>query len=197
MKTIIITGGIGSGKSTISNILRDLGVVVIEADKVGHEITDPFTAGWQEVVNAFGQDILTPQQTIDRKKLAEKVFDNPEALHKLNQILHPKINAEIGVRLDKQREKGAFAAAVETALIPQADWFDQADFIWVIKVAQETALKRLEARGLSRSESLSRMAFQPPAEKKISSKLVIITNDGTPDDLRNKVKTLWREMDNV
>ena len=95
MKIISLTGGIGSGKSTVSAILKELGAVVIDADKVGHEVIDPGTPGWQEVVATFGRDILTPQGTIDRKKLAQIVFNNPEALQKLNQIVHPKIDAEV------------------------------------------------------------------------------------------------------
>ena len=196
MKTIILTGGIGSGKSTVSTILKELGAEVIEGDKVSHEIINPGTAGWQEVVTAFGRDILTSQQTVDRKKLAQAVFNNPQALKKLNQILHPKVDAEIKDRLQQCQKQGAEVAAVEVALITEADWIHQADYIWVVKTPQDITLKRLKARGMSEAESLGRMAFQPPVEEKFKRKVTIINNEGTPGELKAKVEKLWQEIHN-
>ncbi len=196
MKTIVVTGGIGSGKSTVSTVLRNLGAVVIEADRVGHEIIEPGTPGWREVVAAFGQDILTPQQSIDRQKLAQKVFHNPEALKKLNGILHPKVDAEMNARIQQCRKQGTDIVVIEVALITPADWIHKADYIWVVKAPKETVLKRLSNRGMSEPESLARMAFQPPVEEKLKRKLIFVENDGTQDDLKAKVEKLWQEIHN-
>ena len=89
MKVIGLTGGIGSGKSTVSRFLAELGAVIIDADKVGHEAFKPDTELWGEVVAAFGRQILTANGDIDREKLGEIVFGNPESLARLNQIMHP------------------------------------------------------------------------------------------------------------
>ncbi len=196
MKTIVVTGGIGSGKSTVSTVLRNLGAVVIEADRVGHEIIEPGTPGWREVVAAFGQDILTPQQSIDRQKLAQKVFHNPEALKKLNGILHPKVDAEMNARIQQCRKQGTDIVVIEVALITPADWIHKADYIWVVKAPKDTVLKRLSNRGMSESESLARMSFQPPVEEKFKRKLTFVENDGTPNDLKAKVEKLWQEIHN-
>ena len=89
MKVIGLTGGIGSGKSTVSRFLGELGAVIIDVDKVWHEALKPDTEIWRKVVAAFGTEILTPNSEIDRKKLGKIVFANPEALARLNNIMHP------------------------------------------------------------------------------------------------------------
>jgi dephospho-CoA kinase len=196
MKTIILTGGIGSGKSTVSAALKNLGAVIIEGDRVGHEIIEPGTPGWQAVTEAFGRDILTPQQTIDRQKLAQKVFHNAAALQKLNGILHPRVDAEMESRIQNYRSQGRDIVAIEVALITPADWIHKADYIWVVKAPRDIILKRLRNRGMSEEESLARMSFQPPVEEQLQRKLVFIENDGTPADLRAKVEKLWQEIHN-
>ena len=92
MKVIGLTGGIGSGKSTVSQFLAELGAVIIDADEVGHEAFKPNTEIWREVIAAFGRQILTPTGDIDRGKLGKIVFNNPESLSRLNQIMHPRIH---------------------------------------------------------------------------------------------------------
>ena len=91
MKVIGLTGGIGSGKTTVSQFLAELGAVIIDADKIGHEAFKPNTKAWQEIVAAFGKPILTPNGDIDRIKLGETVFTNPESLSRLNRIMHPRM----------------------------------------------------------------------------------------------------------
>ena len=91
MKVIGLIGGIGSGKSTVSQFLQELGAVLIDADRVGHEVYQPNTDTWREVVAAFGRQILTPSGDIDREKLGEIVFGNPDSLVRLNRIMHPRL----------------------------------------------------------------------------------------------------------
>ena len=99
-KVIGLTGGIGSGKSTVSQYLKELGAVIIDADKVGHEAFQPGTEAWREVVATFGRDIVTPNGEIDRKKLGAIVFDNPPALTQLNRIMHPKMRDMMKAQID-------------------------------------------------------------------------------------------------
>ncbi len=196
MKIIGLTGGIGSGKSTVASILKESGAVLINSDKVGHEVLNPGTPGWQEVLEAFGQDILTPNGNIDRQKLAQIVFNNPEALQRLNRIVHPKIEREVQSRLKKLQEQGIATVVIEAALISEAFWAPQAEQIWVVKTSQEITLHRLKERGLSKSESLERMASQYPAEERVKRGLVIIDNNGSIEELRAKVVKLWQEIHN-
>jgi dephospho-CoA kinase len=196
MKIIGLTGGIGSGKSTVASILKNLGAVIIDSDKVGHEMLNRGTPGWYEVIDAFGQDILSPQGTINRQRLAQIVFNNPEALRKLNQIVHPKIEHEVQSRLKKFQEQGIDAVVIEAALISEAPWSSQAEQIWVVKSPKEITLSRLKERGMSESESLARIASQYPAEEHVKHGLITVKNDGTVEDLKVKVEKLWREIHN-
>lgn len=196
MKTIGLTGGIGSGKSTVASILRELGAVIIDSDKVGHEVLNPGSPGWQEVTEAFGRDIISAYGAIDRHKLAQIVFKNPEALRQLNQIVHPKIEREIQSQLKKFIEQGINIVVIEAALIDKAPWSSMAEQIWVVKTSREITLQRLTARGMSELESLSRMAYQHPAEEFVKHGLVIIDNDGSLEDLRAQVVKHWKDVHN-
>jgi len=122
MKVIGITGTIGSGKSTVAGFLRDLGAKVIDADEVGHEVYLPGTPGWKDVVEAFGEGILSADGAVDRHKLGEKVFKNHAALAKLNCIVRPLIFEEVLARLKKFRQKRTRVVVLEAALLIEAGW---------------------------------------------------------------------------
>ena len=106
MKVIGLTGGIGSGKSTVSQFLAELWTVILDADKVGHEAFKPDTELWREVVAAFGRQIVTPDGNIDRKKLGERVFSDSESLLRLNQTMHPPMYERVTVQVEEQRGPG-------------------------------------------------------------------------------------------
>ena len=106
MKVIGLTGGIGSGKSTVSNILAELGAVVLDADRVGHEAYQPGTETWKEVVAAFGQEVVASDGSIDRKKLGAIVFGDPAALERLNGIMHPRMYDMMAVRIEEYCRQG-------------------------------------------------------------------------------------------
>ncbi len=196
MKIIGLTGGIGSGKSTVASILKEMGAVVIDLDEVGHEILSPGTPAWQQVVKTFGRGILSPQEDIDRQKLAQIVFNSPEALRKLNRITHPRIDREVQSRLRKLQEQQVEVVILEAPLIDAVSWVPQAEKIWVIRASEEARLKRLKRRGMGESESLKRMASQQSAEKYIQKGLVVINNDGTVEDLRAEVIKHWEDLHN-
>ena len=112
-----LTGGIGSGKTSVSNILSALGASIINADKIGHKIYEPNSEGWKEVIKTFGKEILNENQEINRKKLGAIVFKEKKYLDKLNSITHPRIYSEIESNLQTLSKKGTEVSIVEAALL--------------------------------------------------------------------------------
>jgi len=196
MKVIGLTGGIGSGKSTVSQFLAELGVVILNADKVGHEAFKPDSEIWREVVAAFGRQILTPDGNIDRKKLGEIVFGNPESLSRLNQIMHPRMYAQVKAQLEEYRRQGTRVVVLEVPLLLEAGWTSLVDEVWVTTAPEATVLKRLEERtGLSQAESLARIRSQLSSEERIRHADVVINTDCDLDELKSKVKELWQRLE--
>ena len=150
MKTIGLTGGIGSGKSVVSQILAELGAFIIDADKVGHEIYLPGKEAWHKVVEAFGHDILAADQTIDRKKLGAIVFANGEARKRLNRIVHPLMYQDIDRRVKTKRQEGfTRPIVVEAAILIEANWVSLVDQVWVVIANKQAVIERVELqRGL-------------------------------------------------
>ena len=193
MKVIGLTGGIGSGKSTVSQLLAGLGAVILEADKVGHEAFKPDTELWREVVAAFGRKILTPTGEINREKLGEIVFSNPKLLSRLNQIMHPRMYDMVKSQLEEYRRQGVGVVVLEAALLLEANWTSLADEVWVTVAAESTVLRRLkEKSGLSEPQSLARIRSQMSNEERIKQADVVIDTDCRLDELKVKVKELWR-----
>jgi len=196
MKIFILTGTIGSGKSTVAKILLELGAPVIDSDKIGRDVLNFDSPVFQDVVNAFGQDILTAQNTIDRKKLAAKVFENPLALQKLNNIIHPRVDDAVEDLFEQYTSQGKKAVFVEMAILPKARWKSRVVGTWIVTAPREIALKRLEQRGISQSEALARLANQPAPETQENPGLEIIINEGNLRALREQVEKLWNKIDN-
>ena len=194
MKVIGLTGGIGSGKSTVSQLLTELGAVIVDADKVGHEAFKPETELWHEVVADFGRQIVKPNGEIDRKKLGEIVFGNPKLISQLNQIMHPRMYDIVKAQIDKYRREGAAVIVLEAPLLLEAGWTSLVDEVWVIVASESAVLRRLKERsGLSEPESLTRIRSQLSSEERIKHADVVINNDGDLDELKTKVKELWEK----
>ena len=195
MKVIGLTGGIGSGKSTVSKFLAHLGAVVIDADKVGHEVFKPGTKAWQEVVDAFGQGIISADGTIDRRKLGEIVFSNPGARAKLNQVMHPLIYEQVKSRMEEYGRKGAAIIIVEAPLLLEVGWKSLVDEVWVTSASEATVIKRLkEQKGLSEAQSLARIRAQLTDEERIRQADVVIDTNCALDELKERVEALWRKL---
>jgi dephospho-CoA kinase len=204
MKVIGLTGGIGSGKSTVSGFLRELGAVIIDADEVGHEALRPGAEAWREAVVAFGKEILDPQGSIDRQKLGEIVFADPQALAHLNQIVHPRIYDLVKARLEDYRRRGEKVVVLEMPLLvevplamkaSQPTLSDELDEVWVTVAPEATVLKRLkEKSGMSESEALARIRSQMPPQEKAKKADVVIDTDCSLDELEEKVKKLWQRL---
>ncbi len=196
MRTIGLTGGIGSGKSTVSKILADLGAFVIDADTVGHEIYLPGKAAWQQVTAAFGQDILAEDQTIDRKKLGAIVFSSADALTQLNTIVHPIMFKEIERRIQAKRDKGFTSPiVVEAAILIEANWLPLADEVWVVVTDKSAVIERVaEQRGMAAKDTEARIANQLSNQERLKHATVVIHNDGSLEDLQQQIQQVWSQL---
>jgi len=194
MKILGLTGGIGSGKSTVSRFLTELGAVILDTDKVGHNVLED-TGIRQEIVSAFGQQVLAPNGNIDRKKLSEIVFGDSESLAKLNQIMHSRMYQIVKVQLEEYRQQGVNAVVLEAPLLIEAEWTSLVDEVWVTVASEDTVLKRLQERaGLSESEASARIRSQLSSTERVKFADVVIDTDCSLDELKAKVKKLWQGL---
>jgi dephospho-CoA kinase len=190
-----LTGGMGSGKSTVSHLLSELGAVVIDADKVGHEAYQNGTKTWHDLVNAFGRQIVAADGSIDRKKLGAIVFGSPEQLERLNHIVHPRMFEMMKERIDQLRKQGVSVVVLDAAILFEANWTPLVDEVWVVVASEEAVVARAVARtGLPEEQIRSRLRSQMPVEEKVKRAKVVIHNDGAVEDLRRKVEELWAHL---
>jgi dephospho-CoA kinase len=195
MKIIGLTGGIGSGKSTVSRFLTELGAVILDVDKVGHEAFKPDTDVWREVVAAFGRQVVTPNGDIDRKKLGEIVFGNPESLSRLNQIMHPRMYDMVKAQLEEYRRQEVDVVVLKAPLLIEVGWASLVDEVWVTVASQSTVLRRLEKRsGLSEQQSLARIRSQLSSEERVRHADVVIDTECDLNELKPKVYKLWQKL---
>ncbi len=196
MKTIGLTGGIGSGKSTVSQILAELGAFVIDADKVGHEIYLPGKEAWHQLTTAFGRDILAPDQTIDRKKLGDLVFGSDDARKKLNGIVHPLMFQDIDRRIKAKRaEEFTKPIVVEAAILIEANWLPLADEVWLVVTNKNAVIDRVATqRGMAAKETEARIASQLSDSERRKYAQIVIENDGSLEALRQAIGTAWSRV---
>jgi dephospho-CoA kinase len=193
MLTIGITGGIGSGKTTVTKMLAELGAPIIDADKVGHAVYAPGGPAYDDMIAAFGEGILAPDRTIDRKRLGPIVFGDPAALRRLNAIMHPKMFARMREMIDEHRAAGERKPIViEAAILIEANWQPLFDEIWLVEATPEQVVRRVELeRGLKPEQTEARIRAQLSNEERRKHATVVIANDCTLDELRARVKSLW------
>ncbi len=194
MTVIGLTGGICSGKSTVADFLAGLGAVVLSADAIGHEAFEPHSQTWQRVADEFGREILTADGRIDRQRLGEIVFDNSEALARLNQIMHPGMHQVAAGRIEELKRQGVKVVVLEAPLLIEANWMDLVDEVWVAVAGEETVLRRCRQRsGLSEVQAVARLSAQTSVEEKLKHADVVIDTDVSLADLEARVKGLWEE----
>lgn len=195
-RTVIgLTGGISSGKSTVSAFLAKLGAVVINADEIGHEALQPHTGIWQEVVSAFGEGILQAGGEVDRQKLGEIVFGNEHALERLNGIMHPGMYRIAEKRIEDLGKQGSQVIVLEAPLLVEAGWLPLVDQVWVTMAEEKTVVKRLCRRnGLSQTQAMARIRSQLPAGEKAKYADIVIDTDGTLSEVEASVEELWKAL---
>jgi len=196
MLTIGLTGGIGSGKSTVAKMLAELGAPSFDADKVGHDIYSPGGPAYHDVIAAFGQGIVAPDGTIDRKRLGPIVFADPAQLKRLEAIVHPKMFERMREMVARMRAEGVTAPIViEAAILIEAHWQPLFDEIWLVMAPREHVIRRIEMeRGLKPEQTEARIKAQLSDEERRRHCTLVIDNGGSIEQLRAKVTALWKEL---
>lgn len=190
-----LTGGIATGKSTVARLFQELGAHVIDFDVLAHEVTRPGLKAWEEIVRFFGVEVLNPDQTINRKKLGRLVFDDPEKLVRLNQIVHPAVFKE-DQKITAEILAGDPGAVIikEIPLLIEAGAVHLVEKIIVVYASPEVQLQRLLARGLDRDEALKRINAQAPLGEKMKWADFVIYNDGNLEETRRQVEEVYQQL---
>lgn len=191
MPVIGLTGNIGSGKSTVSGYLAELGAQVVDADQVARDIVAPGAPALVDIIEYFGPEVLNQDGTLDRKKLGAIVYSDPQALAKLNQITHLRIVEairEVEKNFRSRPESLRSILVIDAPLLIEVGLNQSNDEVWVVRVDPEVQLARLMDRdGLSSEEALRRIAAQMPQEEKLKHARRVIDNSGTVEETKKQV----------
>lgn len=187
-----ITGGIGSGKSVVTSLLRDkFGVAVIDTDTIGHEVMEIGKSAYKKVVKAFGYKVLAEDGSINRKKLGNLVFENKELLSKLNSIIHPAVEMEVDKRIDEFIKKNYKYIALETALLIKVGYNIKCDKIWFVYADKDVRLKRLyDYRGMDREKAIKIFESQSSEEEFREIADDVIDNSGSEPETEIQIKNI-------
>ena len=191
MLRIGLTGGIGSGKSTVSALLAARGAVVIDADRIAREVVEPGTPGLAAVVEAFGQGVLRDDGSLDRPALAAVVFADPESRKRLDGIVHPLVRAR-AAELAGAAPDGSVVVH-DVPLLVETGQAASYDVVLVVQADPEVRVRRLVQRGLSEEDAWARIAAQATDEQRRAVADVVLDNDGTPAELEEQVDRFWAE----
>ncbi|MGV9237558.1 dephospho-CoA kinase [Streptomyces nigra] len=193
MLKVGLTGGIGAGKSEVSRLLVEHGAVLIDADRIAREVVAPGTPGLAAVVEAFGEDVLAADGSLDRPRLGSIVFADPERLAVLNSIVHPLVGAR-----SRELEDAATEDAVvvhDVPLLTENGLAPLYDLVIVVDADPGTQLDRLvRLRGMTEDDARARMAAQATREQRRAIADIVIDNDVPLDELRRRVKDVWEDL---
>ena len=188
-----ITGGIGSGKSTVSGILREKGLLVLDADEISRNVTEPGGKAIPSIAEKFGARAVNASGVMNRKAVSSIVFSDKKKLDELSSIVHQYVFEEMEDRLEKEREKGTKCVVLDVP-IPVRKFTDMCDQIWVVTCDDEVRLARLAKRGLDKDEAKRRIDMQMTDDEYCSLGDFSIDNSWDMDSLNDKVNTLIRDQ---
>lgn len=191
MLRIGLTGGIGSGKSTVAALLAERGAVVVDADRIAREVVERGTSGLAAVVEAFGQGVLTPDGALDRPALAAVVFGDPAARARLDGVVHPLVRARSVELIDALPDDAVVVQDIP--LLVETGQAGSFDLVLVVEADLETRVARLVQRGLGEDDARARIATQATDEQRRAVADVVLDNSGTPADLAAQVDRFWAE----
>lgn len=195
MKKIGLTGGIGSGKSTVAKLLAEHGYVVVDADKIAREIMEPGSPVLDDVAAAFGDDLINEDGSLDRGELARRAFVDKQSTEKLNSITHPAIRAESERRFAAAEAAGEPAVVYDMPLLVELGMHRDMDLTVVVDVDAEERVRRLTtSRGLDEADARARIAQQLDADTRNAAADVIIDNNGAEADLKPQVERLIKRI---
>lgn len=191
-----LTGGIATGKSTADTILREQGIPIIDADLIAHQLMLPNEKNYEAIVNKFGKEILSLDQTIDRKKLGEIVFNDKMKLTLLNEITHPNIVAEIKRQMSKFRQDHAAIVVLDIPLLFEGKLENLCDGVLLISASKQIQMHRLMVRNnLSEKQAASRIASQMSLIEKKNLADYVIENNGSVAELRKKIAAVLTSLE--
>lgn len=195
-KTIGITGGIATGKSTISKMVAELGFTVIDADVVAREVVEPGMNAYRSIVEHFGKDILLENGAIDRKKLGEIVFHNEDKRKLLNSIVHPEVRKVMLEKRDQAFQRGEIAVFLDIPLLYESGLTWMVDVVLVVYTDEKTQLQRLMKRNhFSKDEALARIRSQMPIEDKRKRADAVIDNRGPVEQSKQQLHTILKNWE--
>ena len=189
MLVVGLTGGIGSGKSSVSALLAEKGAVVIDADRIVHEVQAPGGAAYHPIVDRFGSEVVLDDGSLDRKKLASIVFADPEALAELNKVTHPLVAREIAERMAAEAQTD-HVVILDVPLLVESGRTDMVGMI-VVDCPVDVAVQRAVARGMDEADVRRRIAAQASREERLAKADFVVDNSGSLDDLRREVDRAW------
>ncbi|MEO8476696.1 MAG: dephospho-CoA kinase [Actinomycetota bacterium] len=193
MRFVGLTGGIGSGKSTVAAMLAARGAVVIDADALAREAVEPGTPGFERVVDAFGPGVVDTEGRLDRAALASIVFADPERRAMLESIVHPEVARRAAAVAAAHAETDDVLVLDSPLLIETGRYLD-VEVVIVVSADQETQIARLVARGVAEDDARARLAAQMPLAEKAAVADVVIDNEGTLEELESQVDRLWSDL---
>ncbi|OLB88475.1 MAG: dephospho-CoA kinase [Actinobacteria bacterium 13_2_20CM_2_66_6] len=184
-----LTGPLGAGKSTVAAMLRMLGAKVLDADGIVHDEQLRGTVGYSAIVQTFGTKVLGEDKEIDRAKLAEEVFGDPQKLQRLERIMHPRVIARV-LEAKGMLPDGA-VLVIEAIKLLESDLRNACDAVWVVLTPRPAMIERLSARGMPKREAELRLANQLTDQQYRTAADVVIENDGDRDRTRERVAEAW------
>jgi dephospho-CoA kinase len=191
-----LTGGIASGKTTVTEMLRELGVAVIEADVIARQVVSPGSEGLNRVISQFGTGILNPDGSLDRRKLGREVFADPKKRQELEALLHPLIKAEVSTVRNQFLQEGRQLVVYDVPLLFEKNMQKEFDGIIVVTSDLEKQKSRMKARDLlSDAEIGDRLASQIPMTEKIAQATWVLSNNGSQGQLQSQVQQLIAQME--
>jgi dephospho-CoA kinase len=194
MLLVGLTGGIGSGKSTVSAMLAERGAEIVDADQIAREVVLPAEPAWHKLREHFGPGVLQPDGSIDRKALADVVFGDQAKLGLLNEITHPPLFERIADRLEAARDRDVIVV-LDAALLIETGLAQRVDVLIVVDLPEEAQVRRLEAKGMPASQARARIAAQLSRQQRIARADLVIDNSGSIQDLAGRVDEAWTELE--
>jgi dephospho-CoA kinase len=191
-----LTGGIACGKSTVSQMLVECGAALVDADLVAREVVKPDERGWHKVVERFGEEILLPDRHLNRKKLGEIIFADPQAREDLQSILHPLIRERMTGQIQElKKQDPKRLVVVDVPLLFESRQQNKYEKTVVVYVDRDTQLNRLMKRdGLNEDQAEARLQSQMPIEQKKELADYVIDNRGTVESTKKQVEALWEQL---
>jgi dephospho-CoA kinase len=189
-----LTGGIGAGKSTVARMLASHGAVIVDSDAIAREVVAPGTPGLAEIAEMFGPGMLQADGSLDRPGLGRIVFNDPDALRRLEEITHPRIQAESARLIADAEASGAPVVIHDIPLMVESGAQANFESVIVVEAPDELRLDRLEGRGLPREQALERMKAQATNEQRREAATYLIINDASEADLSARVDEVWRAL---